>query len=384
MGIKQLFKLIKDKSPDAWREVGINIFTAKKIAYDASKTIYQFMVSTTNYQSDGGGVLTLSDKDGNPTGHLIGFIYKSLLMIEAGITPIWVFDGIPPEAKKEELKKRRKQKLEASKKEDEAKDLQKKEDILKYAVRQVKVTPKMTEDAIHLLKLMGIPVFKAKGEAEAQCVEMLKQGLITGVASDDMDCLTFGCKILIKGVRTKNDPIIEIVLEKVLEGMGLKMEEFVDLCILCGCDYLPTIPRFGPMTAFKYIEKYRSIEKILEILAIENEEYKIKKGCYKYIVPKDFDFNTARDLFKAPDVFKKFEEFKIKDFDEVVLKKFLIEEKNFSEVRVNSLCLRLKKARKQKPQMTLENFFGKPTIVRKNKLKKKGRKPSNSKKRLKR
>lgn len=384
MGIKQLFKLIKEKSPEAYREVAINIFTAKKVAYDASKTIYQFMVSTTNYQSDQGGVMTLSDKEGNPTGHLIGFIYKSLLMVEAGITPIWVFDGIPPEAKKEELKKRRKLKLEAKNKEDEAKDLQKKEDIIKYAVRQVKVTPKMTKDAIHLLKLMGIPVFKAKAEAEAQCVEMLKKGFVAGVASDDMDCLTFGCETLIKGVRTKNDPIVEIVLEKVLEGMGLEMEEFVDLCILCGCDYLPTIPRFGPMTAFKYIEKYRRIEKVLEVLEEENLDYFETNGKNKFIVPKDYDFCTARDLFKNPDVFEVKEEFKIKEFDEVVLKKFLIEEKNFSEIRVNSLCLRLKKARKTKPQMTLENFFGKPTITRRKNLKKKGRKLPVSKKKLKR
>ena len=54
-----------------------------------------------------GGVNELMDKEGNPTGHLFGFIYKSLFMIEAGIKPIWVFDGMPPEQKKKELKRRR-------------------------------------------------------------------------------------------------------------------------------------------------------------------------------------------------------------------------------------------------------------------------------------
>jgi hypothetical protein len=28
---------------------------------------------------------------------------------------------------------------------------------------------------------------------------------------------------------------------QVLEGLGLTMDQFVDLCILCGCDYCDTI-----------------------------------------------------------------------------------------------------------------------------------------------
>ena len=53
----------------------------------------------------------------------MGFIYKSLFLLEEGIKPIWVFDGIPPEAKGNELKKRRDNKLKAKLKGDEAKDL---------------------------------------------------------------------------------------------------------------------------------------------------------------------------------------------------------------------------------------------------------------------
>lgn len=68
-----------------------------------------------------------------------------------------------------------------------------------------------------------------------------------------MDCLTFGCETLIKGIRTKNDPIIEITLSTMLKEMDLKMDEFIDFCILSGSDYLPTIPKFGPLTAYKYI-----------------------------------------------------------------------------------------------------------------------------------
>lgn len=58
----------------------------------------------------------------------------------------------------------------------------------------------MTEDAIRIIELMGIPVFKAKSEAEAECVNLLKKGIVDAVGSDDMDCLTFGCSTLLKGI----------------------------------------------------------------------------------------------------------------------------------------------------------------------------------------
>ena len=41
-------------------------------------------------------------------------------------------------------------------------------------------------------------------------------------------------------------------------------EEFVDLCILCGCDYTHSIGGIGPGTAFKLISECKTIENVLE------------------------------------------------------------------------------------------------------------------------
>ncbi len=51
-----------------------------------------------------------------------------------------------------------------------------------------------------ILKLMGVPVFEAVSEAEAECVNMLKNNIVDLVGSDDMDCLTFGCEYFVKGI----------------------------------------------------------------------------------------------------------------------------------------------------------------------------------------
>jgi flap endonuclease-1 len=46
----------------------------------------------------------------------------------------------------------------------------------------------------------------------------------------------------------------------------MTMEEFIDLCILCGCDYTKNIGGIGPVKAFKFIKDCSTIEKVLEKL----------------------------------------------------------------------------------------------------------------------
>ena len=107
-----LFQTLREHAPGSFREVDLSVFTSKTVALDASKTIYQFMISTLGSSSQLGqfSVSSLVDSEGNATGHLMGFIYKSLMFLELGIRPVWVFDGIPPEAKKRELLQRRQRK----------------------------------------------------------------------------------------------------------------------------------------------------------------------------------------------------------------------------------------------------------------------------------
>lgn len=56
----------------------------------------------------------------------------------------------------------------------------------------------MIDDAKKMLTLMGIPVIEASEEAEAQCCELVLKGNADAVASEDMDCLTFGAGILLR------------------------------------------------------------------------------------------------------------------------------------------------------------------------------------------
>jgi len=99
----------------------------------------------------------------------------------------------------------------------------------------------MKNDAIKMLRMLGCPVVEAPSEAEAQCVELVKGGKAHAVATDDMDALTFGTPKMYKGFKGRKDPVIEITLAPILEALNFSMEQFVDFCILCGCDYTGTI-----------------------------------------------------------------------------------------------------------------------------------------------
>lgn len=58
-------------------------------------------------------------------------------------------------------------------------------------------------------------------------------------------------------------------MDRILKGFDMTMEQFIDMCILLGCDYCETIRGVGPKKAFELITKYKSIENILENLDSE-------------------------------------------------------------------------------------------------------------------
>ena len=79
-----------------------------------------------------------------------------------------------------------------------------------------------------------------------------------------MDSLTFGTNYLLRGFNSKKEPVTQIDLKMVLEGFGMNMDEFIDLCIMCGCDYTHNIGGIGPVKAFNLIKEETTIENVLQ------------------------------------------------------------------------------------------------------------------------
>ncbi|MGZ5561414.1 MAG: flap endonuclease-1, partial [Halobacteriota archaeon] len=80
----------------------IEIEQIDSVAIDAFNAIYQFL--SIIRQRDG---TPLMDNAGRITSHLSGLFYRTAYIIEAGVKPVYVFDGEPPEWKKETVLKRK-------------------------------------------------------------------------------------------------------------------------------------------------------------------------------------------------------------------------------------------------------------------------------------
>ncbi|XP_050395210.1 flap endonuclease 1 isoform X1 [Patella vulgata] len=344
MGITGLSKLLGDYAPSCMKENEIKNYFGRKVAIDASMSIYQFLIAV---RQDGSQLMS---EDGETTSHIMGMFYRTIRMLENGIKPVYVFDGKPPEMKSGELSKRKERREDAQKELDKATEAGDSENIEKFNRRLVKVTKQHNDDCKELLKYMGVPYVEAPCEAEAQCASLVKAGKVYAVGTEDMDALTFGSNVLLRHLtfsEARKMPIKEFHMNRVLEGLGLSQDEFIDLCILLGCDYCDSIRGIGPKRAIELIKQHRTIDEIVKNLD--------KK---KYAVPEDWMFKEARRLFQEPEVTDPAElDLKWSDPDEDGLIEYMCTQKNFNEDRIRNGIKKISKARSGTTQGRLDNFF---------------------------
>jgi len=292
MGIKLLKKLIRKNAPGCIKVFNINNLFGKTIAIDSSILLYKFRYF---YKED--------------NFHIIGFINKIIDFLSIGVKPVFIFDGKPPDAKKKVLDKRINERKKMKERldflltqthgeqnldefidsEDETtldentKNLQSfHKEIKKIKKNLLYVNKTHSLEVMELLKSLGIPFLQSPAEAEEYCSFLQKNGLVDYIFTEDTDSLAFGGSNII--FKTKNE--YEIINTPILlDELNLNYCQFVDLCILCGCDYTCTIPKIGPVNALNIIKKYGSIEFFLE-------------SNKNYTVPDSFDYKLARNLFK--------------------------------------------------------------------------------------
>ena len=113
-----------------------------------------------------------------------------------------------------------------------------------------------------LFDILHVPYYDAPLEAETMCSDLCKRGLVDAVLSEDTDVLAYGAPVFLSKINTSDGTCIRIKYTALLEELELKDTEFLDLCIMCGTDYNKNIFRVGPEKAYKYIQKYSSIDNI--------------------------------------------------------------------------------------------------------------------------
>jgi flap endonuclease-1 len=246
--------------------------------------MYQFLVAVRSSGPGGNGqAAQLVNEAGEVTSHIQGMFNRTIKMMTSGVKPVYIFDGKPPQMKGGELAKRLAKRAKAETDLAAAKLAEDVDEINKYSSRLVKVNKQHNEDCKELLRLMGVPVINAPCEAEAQCAELARKGKVYATATEDMDALTFRTPKLVRKMTFSQmkgkdkQPILEVDFAVMLAGLELTYEQFVDLCILCGCDYCGSIKGIGPKTALKLVRQHKNLETIVAQLVKD-----------KYDVPDDW------------------------------------------------------------------------------------------------
>jgi len=331
--------------------VRLEDLSGKSMAIDAYNALYQFLAIIR--QPDG---TPLKDATGRITSHLSGLLYRTSNLVEMGIKPVYVFDGVPPALKEVEIKRRMKVKEEALVKYEKALKEGKIEEARMYAQATSRLKDYMAEDSKRLLDLMGIPWVQAPSEGEAQAAHLVKRGDADYCASQDYDSLLFGAPKLVRNVTIsgrrklpgKNvyiEVIPEVVeLEQVLKECGITHEQLVDIGILIGTDFNPEgVKGLGPKTALKLIKEHENLENALPHL--KNAEFPAEP-------------QRIREIFLDPRVTDNYRiEWKEPNFEGVI--NFICRERDFSEDRVKKALEKMQKGTERlKGKTTLEKWFG--------------------------
>jgi flap endonuclease-1 len=245
------------------KQIQLVDLAGKWLAVDAFNFIYAFLAAI-RHRTTGE---PLRDHTGRTTSHLSGLWYRTVGFLEAGIQPIYVFDGEFPRFKVRTVEKRRIARKTAERKWKEAR--RKGQPALKFAQAATAVDSGILDSAKALLDLMGVPWVQAPSEGEPQCAWMCQQGLVFATASQDLDGLLFGSPRLVRNLTTIEggipgsiDPEL-IELDDVLKKLELTREQLVLLGLLVGTDYNEGVKGVGPADALRRVKENRTFERVL-------------------------------------------------------------------------------------------------------------------------
>lgn len=265
MGIKS-FRTLLSRCPNAVYTVPLKAFSGETLAIDANNVVCaKFKTSVSRYLNSFNDVDQEIDRDEILSMTIKAMVSYALTFLELKITPIFVFDGKPPDAKRATQDKRV-----ASRKKtvDDMKGMAAEiragaGDLYKYKRKIVSsMHPKSSENTTirNVLESLGIPTVQAIGEAERLCAALSREGHCTAVVSEDSDTLAFAATTLIKNISRGQATCVS--LSTLLQELGVTFPQFVDICIIAGCDYNSNIPGIGVCSGHELIKSYGRIENL--------------------------------------------------------------------------------------------------------------------------
>lgn len=166
----------------------------------------------------------------------------------------------------------------------------------------------------NLFDILGVPYVHSPVESDALFAYLQKNGKIDTIFTEDTDMLPLRCPSFVSGFGKSINKLSEFRIEDILRTLEVTYEQFVEICILCGCDYAGKIAHIGPKKALPLIKKYDTIEKLIDEYIKPNEK-RTKRHTYS----DDFldEVKQAREMFyHAHHIEEHLNEDSVKEFDD--------------------------------------------------------------------
>lgn len=317
MGIKKMLKFLNINYPEIIKKINDNELEGKRIAIDISILLYQVVIAIRNSGAD------MFNNQGEISSHILGLFNKTINLLKLNIIPIYVFDGKPSEFKSNTINNRKDFKQKAIDKLNNT-DIITEDDKIKYFKRSVYITKAQINECIELLEIMGIPYIIAPEEADSQCAELVKCGLADGVLTEDMDIMTFGAKKIYRNLTSYKKDTLTISMDDVLNVLDINYDQFIELCLLFGCDYCEYLNDMKPEDIYKYFSKNKNF--IDTINNIKKDGHNINDSS-DYLQYKNYFINAPVTKIKS---------IELKQCDVPKLEKLLVSKYGLVKMRIQN------------------------------------------------
>lgn len=189
-----------------------------------------------------------------------------------------VFDGKPPKEKEETLEERQvakkaaqnkkavyKQMLQQNSRQLNSKDRRILCDkLIVETKKSISINKQDIESVKNLLDTLRVKYIQCEGEADNECIELVRKGEAWGVMSDDTDFIAQCCKRVLRNIDFDNQRYDFINTKIVLHSLNIKPYDFKCICVLAGCDYfkleLDNNRKVNIFTLYDYYCKFNGLK----------------------------------------------------------------------------------------------------------------------------
>ena len=224
------------------------------------------------------------------------FIYKICSFLKFGIFPVFIFDGDAPKEKQDIITKcvntKRKYRAKLEELTKNVQEITPKTPVLLSAIKKLQrqsfmITKNHRDYLIQLLQCLNLPHFIAEGEAEMLCASLQKAGQVDYTLSDDTDTIAFGCTRTVRMFKNCERYLIETDINSFLASKYITHDEFLNACVLTGCDYMKKPSIIALDKCIDYVRRFHTLDRTLHELKKTRkmnsiEEYRHIKDMYEF------------------------------------------------------------------------------------------------------